>query len=162
MKGYHLPPVFLAVFVVALLGWIWPMTHGARTGQMIQSVGETEEMAKDIDRLERAVAWNRRSAESLTATFSSRQSVPDDIGRDPFARLTKEVEIAATPDQQMFSELVLSGVIVVGEYPLAVINGEMYGRGSTIREMRVVEIEEDEVVLESSGGERFVLALEES
>lgn len=138
------------------------MTHRSHIGQTIQSVGETEEMADDIDRLARAVAWNLKSAESLTATFSLRQSVPGEIGGDPFASLQKEAENASTPDRQMFSELVLSGVIVVGKRPLAVVNGEMYDRGSTIRGMEVVEIKEDEVVLLSSQGESFVLAIEES
>jgi len=151
----------------------------------METAGETEEVATEIGRMGAAIAQDLKMAEVLLGAFGVQR--PSHVGEpqvDPFAKLSVEEETPPeapgdgdptdepagppspavkgpdVPPPEEQPKLALTGVVLAGESPLAIINDELHELGATVQGLRVAEISEEEVVLMSPKGERLVLPLE--
>lgn len=79
-------------------------------------------------------------------------------GKDPFSLERRKVVSGEKGVASGFlKELVLKGILWDSQRPLAIINGEVVGKGSIIKGMEIKRIEPDYVVLDVGGEEKVLL-----
>ncbi len=177
MKRRYLPSVFLGLLVLALLALIWPMTRRAGGRYRINRVRRTEELAKDLERMQASAGQNLEKARALaravevmqrpvqvpeTDPFAKKQQVPQGGGESEGEQESPEPayqDVHTLRREGEWPQLRLSGIVVTARGAMAVINGEVCGIGSIVEGLRVAEIGEGRAVLVSPKGERRVLVL---
>jgi len=76
--------------------------------------------------------------------------------KDPFSLERRKVVGKDKNTSDFFEELTLKGILWDSRSPLAIINGEVVGKGSIIKGMEIKGIELDHVVVEVNGEEKLL------
>ncbi len=110
---------------------------------------------------ERVMASLSSSGPSVSSQAAGTQtaSASNTPASSPAAAQTASSGLQALTARKSPRAAVLQGVVLGGDKPYALINGQIFKRGDPVGDATLVEIEPKRVVLKKKSGEQFILAM---